>query len=173
MKINPTPNPAIILSRPIATSGLYAKVWNVSPVIVQAVNSMVYVQLGTSVCLSISTKGTLWTALTSWLSSTCPNLTSLDLSAIDSAVLARFQAATCPLLSSVVLPSGTPPYTSIDLSACALPSAVVNALLAAAVAGAAGSGAFDTSGGTNEGPSGQGITDVGVLEGRSWTVSVN
>ncbi len=125
------------------------------------------------------------------LITSCPGITSLDLSPCSGATVlsngtntllasinytglsavtnlgANGCALTAPDISDCVL------VTGVSFNNNALTEAAVDAILAVLVTNGLSDGSCDLSGGTNAPPSGTGLANKAVLEGLGWTVTVN
>lgn len=101
------------------------------------------------------------------------SLVSISLPAFVSAFELNIKTNTA--LTTISLPSWSPVvFNEVDFGGNALSAATVNHILARAVASASfTSGTIILSGGTNAAPTGQGITDKAILQGRGVTVNTN
>lgn len=101
-------------------------------------------------------------------------LTTIDISSLDS-IGSQISLVNCSVLSSLNISALTSLGGNFVASGCAFDAATVNAILAQLVSIAAyGAGqSVVLNGGTSAAPSGQGIIDKGVLQGRGATVTTN
>jgi len=103
-----------------------------------------------------------------------PAITSIDLSSLTSFGVS-IHLDNSPFLTEVDLSSLIPSNgQTLTFSNCALDATNVNAILARCVSNAGFvTGTVNLTGGTNSAPTGQGITDSGILLGRGVDVTTN